>query len=84
VYAWKQLRVDFAKSLNSFQQAYSIRKIKIKAEARKVSYYTGEERVVCSTVITFVRVDEDGHSVPIADHVRKKFLTNQPLPESKI
>jgi acyl-CoA thioesterase YciA len=58
--------------------------IKIKAEARKVSYYTGDERVVCSTVITFVRIDEDGHSVPIADHIRKKFQTNQPIPESKI
>ena len=58
--------------------------IRIKAEARKVSYYTEQERVVCSTIFTFVRIDEDGHSVPIADHVRKKFQTNQPIPESKI
>ncbi len=58
--------------------------IRIKAEARKVSYYTELERVVCSTIFTFVRIDEDGHPVPIAEHVRKKFSTDQPIPESKI
>ena len=58
--------------------------IRIKAEARKVSYYTEQERVVCSTIFTFVRIDEDGYPVPIADHVRKKFSTDQPIPESKI
>jgi acyl-CoA thioesterase YciA len=58
--------------------------IQIKAEARKVSYYTEQERVVCSTIFTFVRIDEDGHPVPIADHVRKRFNTDQPVPESKI
>ena len=58
--------------------------IRIKAEARKVSYYTEQERVVCSTIFTFVRIDEDGHPVPIAEHVRKKFSTDQPIPESKI
>jgi acyl-CoA thioesterase YciA len=58
--------------------------IRIKAEARKVSYYTEQERVVCSTIFTFVRIDEDGHPVPIADHVRKRFNTDQPVPESKI
>jgi acyl-CoA thioesterase YciA len=58
--------------------------IQIKAEARKVSYYTEQERVVCSTVFTFVRIDEDGRPVPIADHVRKKFSTSQPIPESNL
>ena len=47
--------------------------IKVRAEARKVSYYPGDETIVCSTLFTFVRIDEDGHSVPIADHVRVKF-----------
>ena len=58
--------------------------IRIKAEARIVSYYTEQERVVCSTVFTFVRIDEDGHPVPIAEHVRKKFLTDQPIPDSNL
>ena len=58
--------------------------IRIKAEARKVSYYTEQERVVCSTIFTFVRIDEDGRPVPIADHVRKKFSTSQPIPESNL
>ncbi len=47
--------------------------IKVAAEARKISYYTGEESLVCHTVFTFVRIDDDGKSVPIAEHVREKF-----------
>ena len=51
--------------------------VKIKAEARKVSYYTEEEILVCTTTFTFVRIDEDGRSVPIADHVREKHRNAQ-------
>lgn len=47
--------------------------IVIKAEARKVSYYTTDEQVMCSTTFTFVRIDDDGKSVPIDEHVRETF-----------
>jgi len=47
--------------------------ITIKIEARKHNVYTGVEKIVCSTKITFVRIDEDGDSVPISERVKKKF-----------
>lgn len=47
--------------------------ITLNIEARKYNVYSGEETLVCSTNITFVRIDEDGSSVPIPDSVRKKF-----------
>lgn len=42
-------------------------------EARKVSVYTGEENVVVSTHITFVRIDESGQPTPIPSTVKERF-----------
>lgn len=47
--------------------------ITIYIEARHVNFYTGEERLVCSTFFTFVRIDENGQSIPIDESVRAKF-----------
>ena len=46
--------------------------IDLKVEARKFNVYSGEETVVCTTNITFVRIDEDGMPTPIGDSVRKR------------
>ena len=47
--------------------------IKFKIEARKVSVYTGEEDVVVSTFITFVRIDEVGAPTPIPQLVKDRY-----------
>jgi acyl-CoA thioesterase YciA len=46
--------------------------IKIAVEARKFNVYSHEESVVTTTSLVFVRIDEDGNSLPIAQHVRDK------------
>lgn len=42
-------------------------------EARSFNVYTHEEDVLLSTNITFVRIDEDGNSIPISDKVRERL-----------
>lgn len=46
--------------------------IDLKIDVRKYNLYSGEETVVCTTSITFVRIDEDGHPTPIGDSIRAK------------
>ncbi len=46
--------------------------IALNIEARKYNVYSAEELVVCTTSITFVRIDEDGTPTPIGDSVKKK------------
>lgn len=47
--------------------------IDIKIEARKFNVYSGEETVVCTTHITFVRIDEDGQPTPIGESVKRNY-----------
>jgi len=47
--------------------------IVMNVEARKSSVYSGEEIPVCSTQITFVRIDEAGDPVAIADSVKARY-----------
>lgn len=47
--------------------------ITLKVEARRKNVYTGTEKLVTSTRITFVRVDEEGEAIPISERVRKKY-----------
>jgi acyl-CoA thioesterase YciA len=42
-------------------------------EARTSNFYTGDERLVCSTIFIFVRIDESGASIPIDEKIRKKY-----------
>lgn len=42
-------------------------------EARKRNFYGGEEIVVCTTNITFVRIDDEGNAVPVAQEVKEKW-----------
>ena len=46
--------------------------ITLTLEARAHSVYTGQQSVVLSTNIKFVRIDEDGNPIPLADRVREK------------
>jgi acyl-CoA thioesterase YciA len=47
--------------------------LKLYVEARTKNFYTGGEKIVCSTFFIFVRIDEDGTPVPIDEAVRKKY-----------
>ena len=42
-------------------------------EVRKHNVYTGEQDVVTHTNIKFVKIDDDGHSVPIQDYVKNRY-----------
>lgn len=42
-------------------------------EARAHNVYSGRQSIILSTNITFVRIDENGDSIPISDRVRSKF-----------
>jgi acyl-CoA thioesterase YciA len=46
--------------------------IDLNIEVRKFSLYSGEETVVCTTSITFVRIDDDGSPTPIGETIKKK------------
>lgn len=47
--------------------------IKIALEARRHSVYNGSQKKVCSTEMTFVRIDGDGEPIPLSDKVKDKF-----------
>lgn len=44
----------------------------LSVEVRRYSLYSGEETVVCTTSITFVRIDDDGTPTPIGESVKRK------------
>ena len=46
--------------------------ITLKLEARSHNVYDGRQAIVLSTFITFVRIDEQGESIPISDRVKEK------------
>jgi acyl-CoA thioesterase YciA len=48
--------------------------ITINIEARKHSVYTGVQKVVCSTRVVFVRIDEEGSPVPISERVKSRIM----------
>jgi len=45
----------------------------LKLEARSHNVYDGRQAIVLSTFITFVRIDEQGESIPISDRVKEKY-----------
>jgi acyl-CoA thioesterase YciA len=51
--------------------------ITMNVEARRHNVYNGDQQVILSTNIKFVRVDEDGNPIPISDRVRDKFNNNK-------
>ena len=49
-------------------------------EARGYNVFRGDEVVLLATNMTFVRVDEEGVSIPISEQVKRMFK----IPESKL
>jgi len=45
-------------------------------EARRHSPYNASQKVVCSTEMTFVRIDGDGEPVPIHENIKAKYNSN--------
>jgi len=54
--------------------------ITLNIEARKYNLYSGDETVVCTTCITFVRIDDDGSPTPIGETVRRKHFEQLEVP----
>ena len=53
--------------------------ITLQIEARKRNLYNHQEDVVCSTHITFVRIDEYGSPIPISEEVKREWQTGKEL-----
>ena len=47
--------------------------ITINLEARKHNVHTGKQELVCSTKMIFVKLDEEGSSIPISDRVKLRY-----------
>jgi acyl-CoA hydrolase len=47
--------------------------VTLKVEARRHNVYNGKQQVILATDIKFVKVDEDGNSIPISERVLKKY-----------
>jgi acyl-CoA thioesterase YciA len=47
--------------------------VTIKLEARKHNVETGQQQLVCSTVVVFVKINDDGEPVPISDRVKTRY-----------
>ncbi len=46
--------------------------ITLNIEVRKFNLYSGDETVVCTTSVTFVRIDDDGTPTAIGESVRNR------------
>ena len=55
--------------------------IRLNIEARKYNVYSGEETSVCTTSITFVRIDDDGQPTPIGETVKRKHMQTMEVAE---
>jgi acyl-CoA hydrolase len=42
-------------------------------EVRKHNVYTGDQEIVTHTSVTFVRVDDEGMAIPIAERVKERY-----------
>jgi acyl-CoA thioesterase YciA len=49
--------------------------ITLNLEARKHNVYTGQQKLVCSTKVVFVRIDDEGHPIPISERVKKRYFS---------
>jgi acyl-CoA thioesterase YciA len=48
--------------------------ITVKLEARKHNVYTGQQKLVCSTKMVFVRIDDEGSPGPISERVKLRYF----------
>ena len=49
--------------------------VTLNMEARSHNVYNGAQKIVLSTKIKFVRIDEQGDPIPISDRVKQKYDT---------
>jgi len=47
--------------------------VTLNMEARSHNVYNGAQKIVLSTKIKFVRIDEQGDPIPISDRVKQKY-----------
>jgi acyl-CoA thioesterase YciA len=47
--------------------------ISVYMEARSHNVYSGQQNIILSTSITFVRIDEQGEPIPISERVKEKY-----------
>ena len=47
--------------------------VTLNLEARKHNVHTGKQEIVCSTKMVFVKLDEEGSSIPISDRVKTRY-----------
>ncbi len=47
--------------------------VTLNVEARKFNVYTHEEKNVTTTKLIFVRIDDEGSAIPIAQHVKDRY-----------
>jgi acyl-CoA thioesterase YciA len=53
--------------------------ITVKLEARKHNVYTGQQKLVCSTKMVFVRIDDEGSPVPISERVKLRYFERKKI-----
>jgi acyl-CoA thioesterase YciA len=53
--------------------AFGKTSITVSVEARAYNVYTEVEKLVCSTRMKFVRIDDEGSAIPIAERIKVKF-----------
>lgn len=74
----KPVKMGFSISIYGKVVGMGTSSITLYMEARKHNVYSGEETLVTSTRIVFVRIDEIGNPMPIDESIRtqyKKFIT---------
>jgi acyl-CoA thioesterase YciA len=52
---------------------FGVTSVTLYIEVRKHNVYTGVQDVVLHTNIKFVRIDEEGHPIPISERVKKRY-----------
>lgn len=58
--------------------------ITLKIEAKKYNVYSSEETIVCTTTITFVRIDDDGTPTRIGETIRRSHKDLDVFKERKV
>lgn len=74
----RPVKMGFSISIYGKVVAMGSSSITLYMEARKHNVYSGEETLVTSTKIVFVRIDEVGNPMPIEEEIRnhyKKLIT---------
>ena len=69
----KAVKTGFLISIYGEVERLGNTSITLLIEARKTNVISEEETVVCTTRITFVRIDESGEAVPIPSSVKEKY-----------